>query len=169
MLLGFLINLFPVIHDMIVFQGNGLNSVILQDGDVGRRSAEEKLVIPLIGRDIGGIREGSFKIHQRHIVVREDIPHVLHDEIDVSALGLQLILEDVFPFPGVSADGKVPRAGDGQDGRAVRIQNFLLFRYDLLDDLLDQQVVLLIVKFREGASRSQQKKGKQQKEQLFHE
>ena len=80
------------------------------------RNVEKKLVAFFTGRDMLCIGEGPFKIDQRQVILHQNIPDVGHREIDIVVVLLQHRTEDVFSVVIVSADGKVTRAGNGNDG-----------------------------------------------------
>ena len=119
-LLCFLITFIAVIHDVIVFERNRLDTVVSQDAHVTGRNIEKKLVFPFVGRNICGFGQGSLKIDKCHIIPGENITDIGHGEIDIITVILQFAVK-IFFFMMIiiTADGKVTGACHSQDGGAI--------------------------------------------------
>ena len=172
-----------MVHDVIVLQGSGLNAVVREHGDIAGRSAEQKVVVFFVGGDIGGVGQGPLKVDNRQIVRQQDVPDVLHGEVDIPVVLFQLIVEDVGLLPAIPADGEIAGGGQGdQDGAVMLLIGGLELllrglrwlggdnngvRHDIgigiLQDVKEQQLVLL----RQGRAGTQQK-NQDQGEQLLH-
>ena len=139
MLLGFQIHLFPMVHDVVIFQRHSFDAIVREHGYILRRRAEEKRIFLFIIGNVSGVGQRAFKVDQRHIVFQENIPDIAHGKVDVAALFFQLVLKDFIALTAVIADGHISREGSRNGAYAAglihQLNGFLTFGCRLLHRL----------------------------------
>ena len=124
---------FSVIPYMVVVERHGFHTVFCQHRNSFRIDTEQEFVILFALRDFRSVCERAFKIDDGQVITHEDVPDILHDEMDVSVMRIQFRCKEILAVIIIAADRQITGAGNGHDIGTVTV--LLILRGLLLGEL----------------------------------